>query len=399
MSDKKKFLISYFLMAILIPLLFVKQYIVLILKTQFNPLYISYILSMFPIIKILLEIPTGAMSDYFGCKNSLIIGCMFYLLGYIAILLNKSFASYIIFYLCYGIQSTIFSGSKESYIYNNMKYYDIVDNELARYRSIYKSVYISMLTFASFIGGFLIKKNINVSIVLDIISTLLLICSLLFSSDKANKKIRNLNTNYLKSLKTSLRYTRKHKTLHKYVLYEAIWAAIWDIIISYCVLMFDDISIKYIPSEALLTIKNIILVFVQIIFSKYLYNKDIYFSFKMFLVAAIPAIITNVLFYNSAFNFVGIMVYFSIMQLANYLIELKIQKIIPSKMRSTIISEVGFLAGNVRLIITYIIGYIATISSYKIAFLSVFAIHTILMLVFYIWFNTDTHLKKIQFRM
>lgn len=66
---------------------------------------------------ILLELPTGIISDVYGCKVSMIIGSIAFLAANMIFIVKPVFGGFLIGEILTGLYKVLFSGSDESYLY------------------------------------------------------------------------------------------------------------------------------------------------------------------------------------------------------------------------------------------------------------------------------------------
>lgn len=82
---------------------------------------ISFLLAIWSLSVVLLEIPTGVLADHWSRKNMLIIGGLCKAIGYISWFFSESFALFALGFILWGISESFCSGSEEALLYDNLK--------------------------------------------------------------------------------------------------------------------------------------------------------------------------------------------------------------------------------------------------------------------------------------
>ena len=394
MSEKNRFLLQYYAIYFLKGFLFLKQYLVLLLNSNLTPVQVSLIISTFSIVSVLLEIPTGAISDYFGCKKSLMVGVLFYIIGYIIIFFEKNFFTFFIFYSFCGLYETVFSGSKESLFYNNIKFLDI-KNEFIKYKSRSKIIHYAALTLSAALAGMLMKYNMNYLILIDIFVLILYFLVIASMNEHSNENLKKLNTNYIRSIKNGFKYISKHRTLRNFILFEGVWYGTWMIFINYSSLFYKEIEFGFMSVGKMIPLQILLVAFMQTVFIDFFIKRDVYNNAKLFLVGGIFCIFSAYI-YKGILTYIINILYLFCIQSGDLLFYPKIQRLIPAKSRSIIVSIISFIDSMSKLLFLRWFGLISSKYSYRMGFLFLGCSYTILTVVFYILFINDKHLRKIK---
>ena len=397
MNEKRKFLLQYYAIYFLKGFLFLKQYLVLLLNSNLTPVQVSLIISTFSIVSALVEIPTGAVSDYFGCKRSLVTGILFYLIGYVVIFFEKNFFTFCIFYSFCGLYETIFSGSKESLFYNNIKYLDI-KNEFIKYKSRSKIIHYIALTMSGALAGMLLKYNMNYLILIDIFVLIIYFFVVLSVNEHSNENLKKLNTNYLKSIKNGFKYILKHRTLRYFILFEGVWYGTWMIFINYSSLFYKEIEFGFMSVGKMIPMQVLLVALMQAIFIDYFIKKDVYNNMILFLIGGVFCVL-SVYSYKGLLSYILNIIYFFCIQTGDLLFYPKIQKLIPAKSRSIIVSISSFIDSMSKLLFLRYFGLISNKYSYQVGFGFLSGIYLILTLISFLFFINDKHLRKIKERL
>ena len=92
--------------------------------------------SVYSIVLVSLDIPTGYLADAWGRKNCLITGCIVAFGGYICYSLSSTFYAFFIAEILLGIGQSLVSGADSALLYDTMLHYDR-ENEYLKYSHIF----------------------------------------------------------------------------------------------------------------------------------------------------------------------------------------------------------------------------------------------------------------------
>ncbi len=391
MKEKTKFLIQYYLIYFFKSFLFLKIYLVLVLTKNLTATQVSLILSIYSVTSILMEIPIGTLSDIVGCKKLIIYSILILIFGYFIVLFNKNFYGFCIFYCCFGLHDTIFSVSKEALIYNNIKYLGLKNN-FPKYKNITRIISFISLSIATFIAGKLVNDNLDLVLEIDILSLVIYSIIILWTNERRNINIKKLNNDYIKSLKNGLKYVIKHKTLMKFVIFEGIWYSIITITVSFCPVFYKEMysaeKVNIMVSSQIISLAILQSCFINI-FRKFKIQTHV----TLFIFGAIYGTISFYL-YDIRYSFVLNILYFFFTQMADVLIYVKIQDLIPSKSRSCIASIRSFSDSLFKLFFLYEIGILSKKYDYRTGFFVLFVFYFFCCMIFIYSIYKDNHLKK-----
>jgi len=114
--------------------------------------------SIFSVLVVLLEIPTGYFADLFGRKNSLIIGSIFSLLAIVTYAVGGNFFHFLIAEIFWAFNMSFISGSDSAFIFDSLKQ----GGREKKYKKIWgNSLFYGIITMAlaNIIGGFIGKTS------------------------------------------------------------------------------------------------------------------------------------------------------------------------------------------------------------------------------------------------
>lgn len=154
---------------------------------------------------ILLELPTGILSDLYGCKVSILLGTLAFILSNIIYLFSKSFKGFLIGEIIVAFYKVFISGSDEAYLFLELKRNHREDN-YAKVSGWIDSVNYMMTAISSIVMGYVYILNAKspfiISIILGCIS--LLFALKLENLREANKEVVKLGETYKAFINTAL---------------------------------------------------------------------------------------------------------------------------------------------------------------------------------------------------
>ena len=191
------------------------------LDNGLNLTQIMILQSLFSIVIILLEIPTGYFADIYGRKKALIISGMGIFGGIVVYSISYNFLEFLIGECLFAIGLSFYSGASSAFIYDTLK--DLKQKK--NYKRIWGNVkFYGMLALAisSIIGGFIGEINLRYTFYFSLPFMVLLIpISLSFVEPKRHKII--VKKGHFSKLKDTLRFSLiKNIKLRWIMVYAAI---------------------------------------------------------------------------------------------------------------------------------------------------------------------------------
>ncbi|MDR3078767.1 MAG: hypothetical protein LBU15_01875 [Rickettsiales bacterium] len=399
-NRKTLFLSKYFAIYFLHGFFFLKHYLIFLLNSELDPFDVGLIISTFNTVPLLLEIPTGAISDYFGSRNTLLLSMLLYLIGYVAIFFRKNFFTFCLFYGFYGLYETIFSGAKETLIYNNIVHLDMLDGFVIQRNRAKIVQYGALLLSSLWAGGMVVNRSsANYLIVLDALILSLYIAVVYSMEEHGNENLKKLNTNYLNSIVNGLRHMFRHSSLRKIIVFRFVWFSVYRIFLHYAPLFYIGIwrsagvAGYMVPMEIFLAA-----VMQSLLIRFFTRRKNIYLDARLFLLSSFSALISSII-YRGLISYILIIIFFFSSQIGEVIFFVRMQRFIPAKSRAVILSASNFFISLLKLTMTLALGFISKKFSYRLAFIGMNGFFAIGAVLFYISILGDSHLGKIEKRL
>lgn len=115
---------------------------------------VSFLFMVYQACKLVFEIPTGFISDYFGRRQSGRIGLLGLAASYALLILPLDFPGLVASFVVKGIAYTCISGSFEAIFVET-----VPQSELARYNTIERLVWYTSLAVSTVVGGLMISAG------------------------------------------------------------------------------------------------------------------------------------------------------------------------------------------------------------------------------------------------
>lgn len=197
---------------------------IIVLFWQKNGLSLTEVMilqSIYSLLVVFLEVPTGYFADVFGRKKSLVYGGALYALAVASYGISSSFSQFLIAEVIFAFALSLVSGSDSAFVYDTLK--DLKKEK--KYKKIWGNAYFySLIAMAASnaIGGFIGKIDFRLTFYVTIPFLLMLIpISLSFKEPKRHKLI--FKKGYILEIFKILKLTfTKNKKLKWLIIYSGI---------------------------------------------------------------------------------------------------------------------------------------------------------------------------------
>jgi len=151
------------------------------------------------LVGVLMEVPSGALSDLFGKKKTIIFGSLVIILSCVVLIYAREFTHFLIGNVLMFIGFAFHSGATEAFAYDSMvekkleKNYDVVVSR-------HTSISIAATVFSTFIGGYLYGLNPIYPFVAWIIFSAVSVVLLIFAIEPGIDIVKLNFRNYIRHL-------------------------------------------------------------------------------------------------------------------------------------------------------------------------------------------------------
>jgi len=219
MSDYRKSMVAYYSFVFFARMTFFTPIITLFF--QKNNLSMSEIYALeavYALIVVLLEVPTGAIADHFGCRNSLISGALFTSAGAAILFFGKTFNQFLLSEIIWAVGASMISGSDSAYIYNTLSAHSKESN-FKKVIGYSEMIGMTGAGIATLFGGFMA----NYSFRLTMIATALAFVVSAFTLFRAEEppKAMKCDTKYWARVFESFKFIKRHRLVRWLLVYLA----------------------------------------------------------------------------------------------------------------------------------------------------------------------------------
>ena len=199
---------------------------------------------------VLLEIPTGVIADLYGCKTSIILGSLAFILANIIYVTQPGFWGFLIAEILSGLYKVLFSGSDETYLYLELRRCN-KENEYAKISGRIDSINFALTGALSILTGYMYLLDRRLPFLVCLIfTTISLFCSFNLENLKENahgqKSVGQTYSAYLQVIKNGTKSILTQKKLAWFIMYSSALSFLLVAILSTYQLYFLKL---YIPPE------------------------------------------------------------------------------------------------------------------------------------------------------
>ena len=177
-----------------------------------NMTQVMLLQSIYSIGVLILEIPSGAVADYFGKRISLIIGSFIFGLGFILYGFGSSFLQFAIGELVVALGMSLISGVDSAFIHEHLKendkenQFNAVEGKASSFMQVGRMI-------SSVVGGFIGSVSLGFSLIATGIASIAGSAVALTFTKTSENLDRNENTNYIQIISESLSLIKNNKSL------------------------------------------------------------------------------------------------------------------------------------------------------------------------------------------
>ncbi len=266
---------------------------VLVLFFQENELSMTEIFlleSAYSIFVVILEIPTGAIGDYFGKKKSVASGSLIFTLGLAVYSFGSSFGFFLIGELICALGSSLLSGSDSALIYSTLKSLGR-GPEFKKIEGASNSFMLVGVMLGGLIGGFIGHYSLRLTIACSALTGLFAFFVSLSMIEPSNNGPNKKRERYNELILNSLKIVKNHKLILWLFFYSSIVGGLGHLIFWFIQPYFTTAGIPVLHFGWIYTALSL----TAIIASKYTHQIESWFGDKgslifLSLLAIIPAL-------------------------------------------------------------------------------------------------------------
>ncbi len=168
---------------------------------------------------VLFEVPTGAVADKIGRKESILLGALLWAISLGIYIVGTSFPMFILAEVTFSLGATFKSGADNALIYDSLK---VIGRE-KEFQSIEgkaRSFALYAQAVGSIIAGFVYEVNKNLPFLISVIFMLVtIIIALKFKEPPIEGKVGKYGINYMQQIKESGKFIISHEKIKAIIIF------------------------------------------------------------------------------------------------------------------------------------------------------------------------------------
>lgn len=168
---------------------------------------------------VLFEVPTGAVADKIGRKESLLLGAFLWAVSLGIYVIGTSFPMFMLAEVIFSLGATFKSGADNALIYDSLKIMGR-EKEFQSIEGKARSFALYAQAVGSIIAGFVYEVNTNLPFIISVFFMLLtIIIALRFKEPPIEGKVGKYGINYLEQIKESGKFIISHEKIKAIIIF------------------------------------------------------------------------------------------------------------------------------------------------------------------------------------
>ena len=177
--------------------------------------------SIFSIVVVILEVPSGYFADVFGRKNAIIIGSFFAFLGFLTFSFSYGFWGFLLAESLLGFGSSFVSGADSAFLYDTLV--DLKESDkYSRIEGKYSAIGNFSESTAAIIGGFLASISLRYPFYIETIILLFAVPIALTLREPKRHKLKTTDGNLRSILRLTKYALHDHKEIKWLIIYSSL---------------------------------------------------------------------------------------------------------------------------------------------------------------------------------
>ena len=314
------------------------SYSLLFRDSGLSEIQIGLLFAVLPVTTLIFEVPTGVLADKYSRRLLLFCAQLVKAMGYALWLVMPTYAGFIIGFALWGFATTLVSGTFESFVYDELKYFNLEKTYEKIHGRIDAAKFIGM-TLATLLGGLVAEFGYDKVLIPSIVAPL--IAGVLILRTPAAHSIGTTGERrYWHVLKEAVIESVKNHNLLQLILYFGVVFGVMEASHEFWGLYFSERSISLAYLGVIFAVANGVVAVAG--FSAHLWELDGKGLYGYVLIACVSAIVLQ---FTPIFTTIFLSLVFSyVMQVALIKYEARMQHEISSSQRATVTSIKSLLA-------------------------------------------------------
>ena len=218
--DYSKNVKTYYLYSTFAELLILGPILVLFLVAKgLSFTEIMVLQSISAIAVVLFEVPTGAVADKIGRKESLLLGSLLWAISLGIYVVGNSFPMFMLAEVIFSLGATFKSGADNALIYDSLKVMGR-EKEFQSIEGKARSFALYAQAIGSIIAGFVYEVNVNLPFLISaLFMVVTIIISLRFKEPPIEGKVGKYGINYMDQIKESGKFILSHEKIKAIIIF------------------------------------------------------------------------------------------------------------------------------------------------------------------------------------
>lgn len=325
------------------------------------PLAIATLLAVYMVTKLITEIPSGIWADKYSRRTLTLIGTALYAVGALLILISKTYTSFFLASIAFGLCDSVKSGTVDAFLYDELKSINREDY-YPRALSITTCIISYAFAISCFVDIFLIKYGYDLLLIITIISVLFSAVFVLMLKETRHADDIAANMSYIEVFKKGGSIVFHNSYLTKIILFSAFYGAV--------IMSFGNYWTNYADSLSFTKEKMALIACIQIAAEGTLkfFTYKLRLNLKQMLITSVIlcvfVTIMSVFFFNTWFpSLIWPIFAFDCYRMNR--INTILQEAAESKVRATVLSFSGFFNEINNSIMVLIFGFLIGVIGYQ----------------------------------